>query len=310
MSNVEIVFLGTASMVPSPERNHPSVFFRYFGDCFLLDCGEGTQRQLIKSGIFPTKIDYIFISHWHGDHSLGVPGILESISYFSPHKKVVLIGPEGTKKSIEFLEKAFKLKSLPNIEVIECALEKGAVVKVIDKDDYYVEVIGLDHNVPTLGFSFKEKDKLKADKQKLKEFGLYNNPLVGKLKRGETIEINGKIVRPEDILTKIKGMKVTYIVDTRIFPELIEFVKDSDILIVECMYSLEHKDIAREYKHLSVEDVVTLIDEGNVREVYITHVSQRYRGKENKIIKDIRERISNKEVSIKLAEDFMRIVIR
>ncbi len=310
MSNIEIIFLGTASMVPSSKRNHPSVFFRYFGDCFLLDCGEGTQRQLIKSGIFPTKIDYLFISHWHGDHSLGVPGILESISYFSPHKKVILIGPKGTKKSIEFLEKAFKLKSLPNVEVIECALEKGEVAKVIDKKDYYVEVIGLDHNVPTLGFSFREKDKLKADKKKLKEFGLYNNPLVGKLKKGETVEINCKIIRPEDILTKVKGIKITYIVDTRMFPELIKFVKDSDVLIIECMYSLEHKDIAREYKHLSVEDVATLINEGNIKDVYIMHVSQRYRGKESKIVKDIKDKISSKGVNIKLAEDFMRIVIR
>ena len=184
---MEIIFLGTSSMVPTKERNPSSIFINYNNEGILVDCAEGTQRQMKITGIKLTKITKILISHWHGDHVLGLPVLLPYLSASDYNKTQKILGPKGTKKYFQALTKTFLANRSVKMEINEIAKKK-----FFENDDFMLEALALEHGTPTLGFSFIEKEKWKINIKKIKQLKIPEGHLLGKLQEGKSITLNGK----------------------------------------------------------------------------------------------------------------------
>ena len=203
---MEIVFLGTSAMVPTKERNHPGIFISYKNEGILLDCGEGIQRQLKIAGISPTKVTKIFISHWDGDHVLGLPGLLQTLSSSEYGGVLEIYGPKNTKKFMINMFKTFYFDNRLKININE--IKQG---KFFENKDFILEAFNLEHKIPTLGINFIEKDRRKINLAYIKKIKIPEGPLLGKLQKKQSINWKGKIIKPENATYIIQGKKITYI---------------------------------------------------------------------------------------------------
>ena len=301
---MKITFLGTSSMFPTKERAHPSVLIRSEKISFLFDCGEGTQRQMRIVGISPTKIDYIFLTHWHGDHALGLAGIIQSLSASQRKRKLIVYGPEGSNERLSYLLKVFPFDLRYPIEVNEIKIKKGKVARIIDEKDFAFDAISVNHTVPCINFSYIEKGKRRINLDYTKKFGLDKSPLLGKLQRGKTITYKGHKITPAKGTYLMPNKKVTYIMDTNYFKGLEKLAKDSDILISEGTFSEEQKTKAKEYTHMTAKDAAKLAKKAKVKRLILTHFSQRYKDV-SKLKKEAQKIFKNVET----ANDFMKVTI-
>lgn len=246
------------------------------------------------------KLEAIFITHWHGDHSLGVAGILQSLTASRRKEPLYIFGPIGTKKSIECILKTYKF--VPTYKIIVTESRGGLLYEGEGFKIYSMSVV---HLVPTLAFYFKENDKRKINVKLLKKYGLTKHPILGKLQKGETIEWEGKKITPEEGTFIVKGKKVSYVVDTLFFEGLIDFVKESDLLICEATFEKGMEDIAKEYMHMTSVQAAKLARESKSKKLVLTHLSQRYEKNPEIILNEAKEVFKNTT----LAEDFMKIEI-
>ena len=295
---MEIRFLGTSSAVPSIKRNHPAIVLKSFGEVFLFDCGESAQRQLIFAKISPMKITKIFISHFHGDHILGLPGLIQSMGFRGRVDKLDIYGPKGLntfKNSI--LNLGYCLIEFP-IEFHE--IDSGIVV---ENEEYIIKCIKTKHNVINLAYSIEEKKKPRFLREKAIELGVPVGPDFGKLHNGEEVEVNGKIIKPSDVLGKPrKGKKITYSGDTRPCNEMVEIAKDSNILIHESTYINEDNDKAEENAHSTARDAAKIAKKAKVEKLILTHISTRY--KEDTVILQQAKKVFKNSY---LANDLLKI---
>ena len=251
---MEITFLGTSSAVHSNTRSHPSIVLKAFGETILFDCGEGTQRQLIYAKISPMKISKIFITHYHGDHILGIPGLLQSMSFRGRETKLTIYGPKG----LDNLRDAISSLGFPNfdfpLEWIE--VDSGSI---IENKEYIIKAQRVKHNTLTLAYSVEELKKPRFLRQKAIDLGVPVGPDFGKLHNGIAVEVNGEIIKPEQVLgPPRKGRKITYSGDTIPCEEMIEFAKESDLLIHESTYKTEDKDKADLHAHSTSKDAAEI----------------------------------------------------
>src|SRR3989344_190264 len=267
---MEVVFLGTSGMHPTKERNLFSVLLRYKSENILIDCGEGTQRQLRMVDISSTKITKIFLTHLHGDHINGLPGLLQNLQANQYAKNLEIYGPIGLKKLIDHIYgiTGFRLK----FKIHE--IKSGIVYK---NKDFHVEAKELKQSAEVYGYSFIENDRRKINLNFLKKFNLNKHVLIGNLQRGKDIVYEGNKIKAKDATTLVKGKKLSLITDTVYCDNCIKLAKDSDLLICESTFSKEFKDKAREYKHLTVEDAANIAKKSKSKKLIITHFSQRYR---------------------------------
>ncbi len=298
MINVEIIFLGTSSAVHSYTRNHPAIVLKAFGETMLFDCGEGTQRQLIFAKVSPMKISKIFISHYHGDHILGLPGLLQSMNFRGRETKLTIYGPKGLDK----LENAIFNLGYSKIEFPIEFVEIGS--EIVEKtEEYIIKSQEVNHNVPALAYSVEELKKPRFLREKAIELGVPVGPDFGRLHNGEEVEIDGKIIKPEQVLgPPRKGHKITYSGDTTPCDEMVEFARDSTILIHESTYIREDKDKAEENFHSTSSDAATIAKKSDSKQLLLTHISTRYTDT-TQLLDEAKEIFEN----TKLAKDFMRI---
>ena len=242
---MEIIFLGTSSAVPTLERNHPSIALRAFAEVMLFDCGEGTQRQLIEAKISPMKITKIFISHFHGDHILGLGGLIQSLGFRGREKDLDIYGPKGLHKIINAISSFGYFQINYNLNIHE--IQDGTI---IETEDYVVECAKVEHNIPSYAYSIREKKKPLFLREKAEELGIPPGPLYGKLHNGEEVEFEGRIIKPEQVLGEAKkGNKISYSGDTRPCEAMIRLARDSDILIHESTYEAEDYQRAVDNAH-------------------------------------------------------------
>ena len=297
---MEIIFLGTSSAVHSKERNHPSIALKAFGDIMLFDCGEGTQRQILFTKVSPMKISKIFITHYHGDHILGLPGLLQSMSLHGRESKLTIYGPHGLnniKNAIYSL--GYCAIDFP-VEFVE--IDSGIIEET---DEYVITAQRVRHNVPTLAYSIEEKKKPRFLREKAIELGVPVGPAFGRLHNGEEVEVNGKIIKPEQVLGEPrKGIKITYSGDTRPCEEIISLAQDSTILIHESTFINKDNTNAEEHAHSTSIDAAYTAKYSNSKELILTHISTRY-GEEyaNIMLKEAREIFEN----TRIAKDLMEI---
>lgn len=285
-------------MVPTKDRNHIGIFISHNGEGVLIDCGEGIQRQFKHTDIKPTKITKIFITHWHGDHVLGLPGLLQTLNKSDYDKKLEIYGPIGTKKSFEYMFKAFSFNLEFEYEIKEIKDEK------IELKEMFVSVKPLDHGVPCLGYSFIEKDKRRIRPNIIKKIGIPEGPILGELQNNKDIVWKGKKIFAKDTTYVVKGKKTTIILDTLLNKNAYVLSQDADLLICESTYTSDLEDKAMEYKHLTAKQAALLASQSNVKKLILTHVSQRHKTSE-KILEDAKGVFED----VVVAYDFMKLKI-
>ena len=294
---MKILFLGTSSMVPTKERNHSGILISYKNENILIDCGEGIQRQLKIAGSKLTKITKILISHWHGDHVLGVPGLMQSMSASGYNGRLQVYGPLGTSK---FMEKMFEIFAFDNkISFDVNEVQNG---KFFQNADFILEAKELKHNVPTLGYSLTEKDKRKINIEYIKKIGIPIGPLLGKLQNGKCVVWKGKKVDLFKATKIVTGKKVTIINDTLPCKNADAIAKGSDLIICEATYSSDLEDKSKRHMHMTAAQAAKLAKKAKAGKLILTHFSARYKDTKD-LEKDAKKYFKN----VCCAEDFMRI---
>lgn len=289
---MEIIFLGTSSAVHSYERNHPAIVVKAFGEVMLFDCGEATQKQLIYAKVSPMKISKIFLTHYHGDHILGLPGLLQSMNFRGRETKLTIYGPKGLDTIKQAIFSLGYCKMEFPIEFIE--IDEGIVEET---EEYIITSKNVHHNVPSLAYSIEELKKPRFLRQKAIELGVPVGPAFGKLHNGEEVEVDGRIIKPEQVLgPPRKGNKITYSGDTGPCEEMIELAKDSTLLIHESTYIKEDSDKAEENFHSTSADAAMIAKKSNSKRLILTHISTRYNDTKQ-LLKEALEIFENTEVA-------------
>lgn len=268
---MKITFLGTSAMVPTKTRNHPGVLLSYKTENILFDCGENIQRQLAISNFSSAKITKVLITHWHGDHTLGLPGLIQSMSANNYHKELEIYGPNGSKRFVDAMISAFLLKNKIKFKVAEV---EG---KFYETEDFTLEALPMEHSAPCLAYSLTEKPKRNININYLKKYNLKNNPILKDLKEGKNINYKGKKIKAKDATYLVTGKKITYITDTLLNQNCIKIAKNSDLLICESSFASDLKDKAEEYMHMTTLGAATIAKKAKVKQLILTHFSQRYK---------------------------------
>ncbi|MCA1009597.1 ribonuclease Z [Halobacillus halophilus] len=276
---MELFFLGTGSGVPSKERNVSSLALRMLeerGTTWIFDCGEGTQQQILHTNLRPRRIEVIFITHLHGDHIYGLPGLLSSRSFQGGETPVTVYGPRGLKEYIDISLQISGTHLRYPLHVEE--VEEGML---FEDEQFVVEAVSLQHGLESYGYILSEKDKIgELMPSKLKERGLEPGPIYQLIKsQSQTRLENGEIIYRKDVLgPPKKGRKISILGDTRYIPSLKYKVKDSDVLVHEATFASDENQMAYDYFHSTVHQAATLAKEANVRELILNHISSRYQG--------------------------------
>lgn len=292
---LEILFLGTGASIPSKDRSLPAVAVRSGRDIFLFDCGEGTQRQLMISPYSFMKIKVICITHLHGDHFLGLPGLLLTMGMSGRKDKLIVAGPEGISDILNRILRACGDELTFPLEIME----------VTDGDFFDIAEVGISvfntkHTVPSIGFSLSEKDRVMVDSRKASDLGVKPED-IDKIRRGAVI--NG--VTSKDISSGItKGLKVVYTGDTEISEDVRIASKDADVLIHEATFGPELEDIASEHGHATSIQTAEMAKDSEVRLLILTHVSNRYKDRTHLL-----EEASKVFPDTMMAEDFTHLSI-
>ena len=267
---LEVVFLGTGGIMPTRERNVPAIALRYKGEIILFDVGEGTMRQMNTAKLSPMKVEKIFITHFHGDHYLGLAALIQTMNLWDREKPLHIYGPKYTFEFVQhFLNSGFFRPGF-DIHVHELGETR------LKFGDYEIWSFKVEHGIPALGYVFKERDKRgKFLPEKLREYGLREGPILGKLEREGKIEWNGRIIRLEDVTgPRRKGLKVVYTGDTEPAERVRLFAERADLLIHEATY-LSPEDRGEGY-HSTVEEACETARKARAKLLALFHRAFRY----------------------------------
>lgn len=297
---MKIVFLGTSSTYPTKKRNHPSLHVSFLTEKMLFDCGEGTQRQMRLAKISPTKLTRIFITHWHGDHALGLGGIIQSLCMSQRKAPLYIYGPKDTKKRMNHLLNTFAFVLSFPLKIKE--VEEGEVFSDKNMSVYSTKV---KHRTPCVAYYLKEKDRRKMNMKYLAKFGLKQHKVLGQLQKGKDIVWRGKKISAEKATIILPGRKLTYVTDTAYLEKLETFSENSSILVCEATFGDDIYEKAKEYAHLTATESAKLAKESKSKQLILTHFSQRYRD-----LKPLLKQAKKIFKNTTLAEDFMTLEIK
>ncbi|MDR0300356.1 MAG: ribonuclease Z [Streptococcaceae bacterium] len=309
---MDLLFLGTSAGQPSKSRNVSATALKLLderNEVWLFDCGEGTQRQILATTLKPRKVTKVFITHMHGDHIFGLPGFLASRNFQASEEKgqtdLDIYGPVGVKDFVMNSLKLTKTRLAFRINFHELS-ENG---KIFEDDTFEVYVEKLDHTIFCLGYRVVEKDKTgELDAERLKFDGLPFGPLFGKVKKGETVEFEGKTFRAEDYIGADKiGKVVTILGDTRKTDAAIRLAIGADVLIHEATYKAGEEGMAKRHGHSTSRQAAKVAKAAGVKRLLINHVSARYLGKDiSELAQGAKDIFENSFV----AKDFYEEVIK
>ncbi len=271
MSQRRFIALGTASQVPTRSRNHNGYFLRWDAEGFLFDPGEGTQRQMIYAGVAASDITKIFITHFHGDHCLGLAGVLQRLSLDRIPHTVQIFYPKSGQKFLNNLKNASIYHQTANVE--EHPISEAGII--YEDKNLTIETRQLEHSAECWGYRIAEKDSVTMLPEKLKEFGIEREK-IGKLQREDFIEIDGKTLNLKDFSVEKKGQTFAFVMDTRICENAYKLAENVDLLVIESTYLQTETEEAISHGHLTATQAAEIARDANAKNLVLTHFSQRY----------------------------------
>lgn len=300
MSALQIVFLGTSAAAPTAYRNLSGLFVKREGQGFLFDCGEGTQRQMIRFGT-GFSLDAVFFTHFHADHYLGIIGFVRTLSMLGRTTPLVMYGP---KPAATFLPKVIRLGvedvALP-IEIVE--VEPGQ--RILQGNGFHVEAFATDHRIPSIGYALVEDMRPgRFDITKARSLGIPEGPLFGKLQRGEAIVLpDGRAIASADVVDAPRfGRKIVISGDTRPCDGTLAASENADILIHEATFGDLEQARARETRHSTAREAALIARDARVKRLVLTHLSTRYDREAHTLLHQAREETKNGTI-VEVADD-------
>jgi ribonuclease Z len=275
--DLDLVFLGTSGSVPTKRRGLSGLLLRRGGERLLVDCGEGTQRQLLRSTVGLVELPEVFLTHYHADHYLGLPGMLKTFALRGREVPLTVFGPPGLVDLFGALRRVFG-KLTYALELVE--IRPG---DVLDRGDYRIVVFKVAHGVVANGYALVEGPRPgRFDVDAAAALGVPEGPLFGRLQHGETVELgDGQTVSPEQVLGPPRpGRKVVLAGDTAPSRSVLEIAREADVLVHEATFAAEEHERAVETAHSTAVGAAELARGANVRMLVLTHLSNRYFGPE------------------------------
>lgn len=271
MSTRELVILGTASQAPTRHRNHNGYLLRWDREGLLFDPGEGTQRQMLYAGVSATDITRICVTHFHGDHCLGLPGVIQRINLDRVPHDVTAYYPASGRR---FFDRLHYASAFHEEAVLREQPLDGAAVS-LPLPDLTLEARRLSHPVESYGFRLVEPDSRRMLPERLRELGV-TGPDAGRLQREGTVERDGRIVRLEQVSEPRPGQSFAFVMDTRRCDAVGELAEGVDMFVCESTFLDAEADLARAHGHMTAAEAATVAREADVRLLVLTHFSQRY----------------------------------
>ena len=275
--DLDLVFLGTSASAPTAARGTAATLIRRGGDRLLVDCGEGTQRQLLRSDVGLVDLEHVFLTHLHADHVLGLPGMLKTFGLRGREVPITVYGPRGTRALLEALGVVVGRVAYP-LEVVELGPDEAVVLQ-----DYRLETFAVAHRTTAVGYALREDERPgRFDVSAADALGVASGPLRGALQRGEAVTLpDGRVVRPTDVLgAPRRGRTVVITGDTAPAASVVEAAAGADVLVHEATFCADERQRARETLHSTAGEAALVAREAGVKLLALTHLSARYGGRD------------------------------
>jgi ribonuclease Z len=300
---VKLYFLGTGAGMPSKQRNVTSIALDLLserGVYWLFDCGEGTQQQILQSPVKLSKTEKLFVTHLHGDHIYGIPGLLASRSYQGGDTPLTVYGPVGIRHFIEQTLAVSQSHFTYVLDIVE--IDKDGIL--FEEQGFRVEAARLEHRIESFGYRIEEPDQAgKLMHAELQALGVASGPVYGKLKQGETVELeDGRVLHGADFLgPTCTGRKVTILGDTKYCSGAVHLAREADVLVHEATFAKERQELADAFDHSTTIDAARTAHEAGAKVMIMTHISSRYQAEEEDMLLQEARSIHPKSY---LAKDF------
>jgi ribonuclease Z len=270
---MKIVFLGTGGTYPSKARNVTSIAIKLPGEVLMFDCGEGTQRQLMRSSVSFMKISKIFVTHLHADHFLGLPGLIQSMSLNGRESELEIFGPRGLARNVRAMLSLGYFKCGFSVRARD--IEPG---RTLEFGAYKVRCAKAEHTVPSIAYSLDERPRPgRFDVKKAKALGIPEGPLFGRLQRGLEVRLSSRTIRPEQVLGDARpGRRVVYTGDTRPCRSVRDLARNADVLIHDCTLTSEHSRLAAYFGHSTAVEAGRVAKAAKVGTLFLVHISPRH----------------------------------
>jgi ribonuclease Z len=299
-----LTFLGTSASVPSAERNHPGLLIEAGTQRVLVDCGEGTQRQLLRAGAGFRRLDRLLLTHGHFDHVLGIPGLFSTLRFRTSADLMTILGSPATLDVVVRMVAGLWGEGRAPIPLELVPLTEDG--QIIDAGEFTIVCFPVRHReTDSFGFSFESRARRHLRPDRLEILGVPDGPLRGELAQGKQVTLaNGRLIEPEDVLgLPERGKKLVIIGDAETTEGLVERVRYADVLVIEATFLQRDASIARDYGHLTAAEAAELAATSDVKQLVLTHISGRYPDEE--VLAEAAKAFPNSRVAV----DFDRLVV-